>query len=83
MATKTISIDLEAYDRLAGARLTPGESFSRVIKRAEWQSAPRTLGRLLNLVRETEPLPESVLDRLEAAQREDAPPDDPGNHPTP
>ena len=32
MATKTISIDLEAYERLRGARVGD-ESFSRVIKR--------------------------------------------------
>lgn len=32
MATKTISIDVEAYERLRGARVGD-ESFSRVIKR--------------------------------------------------
>lgn len=43
VATKTISIDLEAYERLCRARCAPDESFSRVIKRATcaMRSGPR------------------------------------------
>ena len=47
MATKTISIDLQAYERLRNARLTPDESFSKVIKRAVWPPAPRTAAAML------------------------------------
>jgi hypothetical protein len=39
MATKTISIDLEAYEKLVQGRATPTESFSSVIKRAEIKQA--------------------------------------------
>jgi predicted CopG family antitoxin len=38
MPTKTISIDLKAYERLCAARRSPNESFSHVIKRAHWRS---------------------------------------------
>jgi predicted CopG family antitoxin len=36
MATKTISLKIEAWERLRRARLTPDESFSEVVLRAEW-----------------------------------------------
>jgi len=77
MATKTISIDLEAYERLRRARRSPDESFSRVIKRAVWASPPRTAAHFLEVLDKTPLVDEDVLDRLEAAQADDAPPGDP------
>lgn len=77
VATKTISIDLEAYERLDRARRAPGESFSRVIKRAYWRDEVRTAAGLLRALEEA-PLPDpDALVRLDEAQRGDAPPEDP------
>lgn len=77
MATKTISVDLEAYECLERARQSPKESFSRVIKRAHWESPPSTAGKLFSQLQQSRPLPDDVLDRLEQAQKEDAPPESP------
>ncbi|MDP2954874.1 MAG: antitoxin VapB family protein [Longimicrobiales bacterium] len=77
MATKTISVDLEAYERLRRARRSPDESFSRVIKRATWESPPRTAAYFLEALRATPLVDEETLDRLDAAQGEDTPPEDP------
>lgn len=77
MATKTISIDLVAYERLRKARLRPDESFSQVIRRARWKEAGATGASLLEALRITPVPPRAVIDRLERAQREDAPPDEP------
>lgn len=76
MATKTISVDLEAYERLRRARLAPDESFSRVIKRAHWNDETRTAAALLSAL-ESVPLPDpATLDRLDDSQRADHPPED-------
>lgn len=76
MATKTISIDLEAYERLRRARRSPRESFSQVIKRAEWPTPPRTAAAVLDALSTAPRLDSGALDRLEAAQEGDRPPED-------
>ena len=77
MATKTISIDLVAYERLCGARSNPGDSFSQVIRRARWDREAKTCGSLLSGLVGMPVADEEILDHLETAQLEDSPPDDP------
>lgn len=52
MATKTISLRLEAYERLRRARRFPTESFSEVISRAVWPNQTVTGGELLRRIRD-------------------------------
>jgi predicted CopG family antitoxin len=77
MATKTISIDLEAYNRLNAARRHPRDSFSQVIRRAQWPNEARTCGGLLEALPGMPAADEAVIDFLEHAQRSDHPPDSP------
>lgn len=77
MPTKTISIDLEAYERLRRARRTRGESFSKVIKRAQWPRPPHSAGALLDALEDLPVLDEATLRRLEEAHGADRPPEDP------
>jgi predicted CopG family antitoxin len=76
MATKTISVDLTAYTRLASARRRPDESFSSVIRRAEWPASGTRGSDLLSLLATLRPVAEKVLESLESNQREDRPPTD-------
>jgi predicted CopG family antitoxin len=76
MSTKTISVDLVAYERLRRARRHPGESFSQVIRRARWDTPEHTGAAFLEAMRPLPPVEEEVLDGLEADQRLDRPPED-------
>jgi hypothetical protein len=77
MATRTISVNLEAYERLRTARRHPGESFSQVILRARWPEQTITGGELLRRLRERGPhFTLEGLDRIERAKVEDRPPED-------
>lgn len=74
MATKTLSIDEDAYRALVRAKRHRKESFSQVIKRASWNDGPKQCGGLL--ARATGEISTATLDRLAEAQDNDLPPAD-------
>ena len=77
MATKTISIRIEAYERLRRARRTPDESFSEVVMRAEWPGSALTARELRAVYEAHGPhLEVAALDAVEEALQGDAPPED-------
>lgn len=77
MPTKTISLRLEAYEKLRRARRFQGESFSEVVLRASWPEETVTAAELLDRYREEGPFfSRESLDRVERAKAEDRPPED-------
>jgi hypothetical protein len=77
MATKTISLKDEAYERLRAARRYPSESFSEVVLRATWPEDTTTAGALLNAYRaHGAHFTEAELERIEALKSHDGPPED-------
>lgn len=75
MATKTITLELDAYDKLKRAKKTPRESFSSVVRRAEFPDAPVTARELVATLRKRMaigaiPLTEETLDSLDDYQDE-------------
>lgn len=79
MATKTISIELDAYECLVRARRDPKESFSNVVRRAHWDDAPPMAGDILSRLdslAEANPgilLDTEALDRIDARVRSTRP----------
>lgn len=77
MATKTLSVDEEAYRKLVRARKHARESFSKIIKRAKWDDGPPRCGDLLT--RAEGEVSDEILARLDKVQAEDVPPVDKWN----
>ena len=77
MATKTITLELDAYERLRASK-RPGESFSEVVRRAVFPDAPPTGASLQAWFRAGgSGAPLDYLDQVEKADRGDQPPDNP------
>lgn len=77
MATKTISLKLEAYEKLRKARRYATESFSEVILRARWPEETITATEWLRRCHEAGPrLTEVELDRIDELKVADHPPED-------
>lgn len=77
MATKTISLRMEAYRKLRQARRYPEESFSEVVLRARWPETTVTGRELLDVYdREGPFLNEAGLEIVEELQESDPPPVD-------
>jgi hypothetical protein len=75
MATKTITLELDAYEKLRRAKRSDRESFSEVVRRARWDdpasTGPGILAHLAEL-RQRHPdsfLSDDVLDRMDERAR--------------
>lgn len=77
MGTKTISLKVEAYNRLKGARRYADESFSEVVLRATWPEDTATAGAYLRMLRSGGArLTDAELLDIEDVKRLDRPPGD-------
>lgn len=78
MATKTISLEIEAYEKLRRAKRFPRESFSEVVLRASIPDGGISGRELLASFDSSESVfSDEDLDRIDALNAEDRPPDIP------
>jgi len=71
MATKTISIELDAYEHLRRARRHERESFSSVVRRANFATAIHSGASILEKMKSLPPVPDSAFahwDRMESEE---------------
>ena len=77
MATKTITLELDAYERLRASK-RPGESFSGVVRRAIFPDSPSSGADLSAYFRAGgSGVSHAFLDTLEQAAQKDSAPDNP------
>ena len=77
VSVKTISLKLEAYERLRAAKRYPNESFSEVVMRATWPEDTVTAREWIGVRRRRGALfSEEELGRVAAMKSDAAPPED-------
>jgi predicted CopG family antitoxin len=77
MATKTITLELDAYEKLAAAK-QGRESFSSVVRRCILPGGPRDGSSILDILRDRRRfLSDDDLNRLEEIDRNDSAPENP------
>lgn len=77
VATRTITLELDAYERLRASK-RPGESFSEVVRRAVFPETPPIGKELLEYYRSGgSGVSQSYLDAVEQSAGQDKVPDNP------
>jgi hypothetical protein len=75
MATKTITLEIDAYERLKRAKRSPRESFSEVVRRLPIVSDALTAAHFLSTANERDPfLTEADCRAIDALNQSDLPP---------